>query len=74
MQGANHVKKGDEIIEGIIVQTSGILQVNTSDQEITIKPGELYKVNKVQTKNISNLRMILRTMKSPFAKMLKRTI
>ena len=45
------VKKGERIIPGITAKTSGFVQIQNSTKEITIKPGELFKLEKSQLKN-----------------------
>ena len=44
----NFISKGTEIIPKIFTKVSGILQINTAGQELSIKPGELFKINSTE--------------------------
>ena len=48
----NLIPKGTEIIPKFFTKVSGILQVNNLGQEVSIKPGELFKINAVQCEDI----------------------
>ena len=49
------ITKGTEIIPKTFTKSSGILQVNSAGKEISIKPGELFKVNPIAYNSIERI-------------------
>ena len=48
VENGEFVKKGTEVISGILSTISGVAQINEVDQELVIKPIELLSVNKLE--------------------------
>nr|YP_010736116.1 RNA polymerase b''-subunit [Phaeocystis rex]WEL35976.1 RNA polymerase b''-subunit [Phaeocystis rex] len=49
------IKKGTNITSRICTKTSGILQVNVTGKEVSVKPGELFKVNSVAYNSLERI-------------------
>jgi DNA-directed RNA polymerase subunit beta' len=50
IKNGSFVEKGEILMGDLVAQTSGVLQIDISTQEIIIKPGELFKLSKFKIK------------------------
>ena len=48
------ISKGTELLSTKFSKLSGLLQFNLTTQELTIKPGELFKIESAQFSSIEN--------------------